>query len=53
VLPADRYTGGLFGQPDFSPSMLKEFTSFEEQLSALQKLVEAGEVRLESVPWPS
>jgi aryl-alcohol dehydrogenase-like predicted oxidoreductase len=45
VLPADRYTGGLFGQSDFSPSMLKEFTSFEEQLSALQELVEAGKVR--------
>jgi len=41
----DRYTGGLFGQPDFSPSKLEESTSFEEQLGALQELVQAGKVR--------
>lgn len=41
----DRYTGSLFGQPDFSPSMLRETTSFEEQLSALNDLVQAGKIR--------
>ncbi|KAI2493559.1 Aldo/keto reductase-like protein [Fragilaria crotonensis] len=42
----DRYTGGLFGQPDFSPSQLKEgYNAFEEQLSALQQVVEEGKVR--------
>lgn len=42
----DRYVGGLFGSPDFTPSQLKEETvSFEEQLSALQELVEEGKVR--------
>lgn len=45
VLLVDRYTGGLFGQPDFTPSMLQEYTAFEEQLSALQELVDAGKVR--------
>ena len=41
----DRYTGGLFGQPDFEPENLKDYTSFEEQLSALNEVVEAGKVR--------
>jgi len=41
----DRYTGGLFGQPDFTPSSLYEAVSFEEQLSAMNELVEAGKVR--------
>uniref|UniRef100_A0A7S3PU44 NADP-dependent oxidoreductase domain-containing protein n=1 Tax=Chaetoceros debilis TaxID=122233 RepID=A0A7S3PU44_9STRA len=44
----DRYTGGLFGQPDFLPSKLSteiEYNSFEEQLSALNEVVEAGKVR--------
>ena len=42
----DRYTGGLFGQPDFTPTQLREgYNSFEEQLSALQKVVEDGKVR--------
>merc|ERR1719253_949852 len=41
----DRYTGGLFGQPDFSPSNEKESNSFEEQLSALNEVVQSGKVR--------
>lgn len=41
----DRYTGGLFGQPDFNPASLSESNSFEEQLSALNELVQAGKVR--------
>ena len=41
----DRYTGGLFGQPDFSPANLKESNSFEEQLSALNEVVQSGKVR--------
>ena len=41
----DRYTGGLFGQPDFSPSNLKESNSFEEQLSTLNEVVQSGKVR--------
>jgi aryl-alcohol dehydrogenase-like predicted oxidoreductase len=41
----DRYTGGLFGQPDFEPASLKESTAFEEQLSALNEVVKAGKVR--------
>jgi len=41
----DRYTGGLFGQPDFLPSMKRESTSFEEQLSTLKELVDSGKVR--------
>lgn len=40
-----RYTGGLFGQPDFSPSQVKESVSFEETLEALQHLVKEGKVR--------
>lgn len=41
----DRYTGGLFGQPDFSPAMLKESVPFQEQLSALNEVVKSGKVR--------
>mmetsp|Transcript_16154 Transcript_16154/g.22752 ORF Transcript_16154/g.22752 Transcript_16154/m.22752 type:complete len:415 (-) Transcript_16154:265-1509(-) len=42
----DRYTGGLFGQPDFSPGQLTaESAAFEEQLGALQEVIEAGKVR--------
>ncbi len=41
----DRYTGGLFGMPDFSPENLKDSSSFEEQLGALNEVVEAGKVR--------
>eukprot|EP01082_Thalassiosira_pseudonana_P002265 g2343.t1 g2343 contig11:1227099-1228553(+) len=45
----DRYTGGLFGQKDFSPRELQqkeeEYVSFEEQLSTMNELVEAGKVR--------
>ncbi len=42
----DRYTGGLFGQKDFSPAAMegKESISFEEQLSALNEVVAAGKV---------
>ena len=41
----DRYTGGLFGQPDFSPSNLKESNSLEEQLSTLNEVIQSGKVR--------
>lgn len=43
----DRYTGGLFGSPDFSPSELKqeEMVSFEEQLDAMKTLVDKGKIR--------
>ncbi len=42
----DRYTGGLFGQPDFSPSLLvREPVAFEETLEALQQLIDEGKVR--------
>lgn len=43
----DRYTGGLFGQPDFSPKNMEndDSTSFEEQLGALNDVVKAGKVR--------
>ncbi len=40
-----RYTGGLFGQPDFSPSQEKKGVPFEETLEALQQLVQEGKVR--------
>ncbi|KAL7446478.1 hypothetical protein ACHAXH_008356 [Discostella pseudostelligera] len=40
-----RYTGGLFGQPDFSPSQVRESVPFEETLEALQHLVQEGKVR--------
>ncbi|KAL9183661.1 hypothetical protein ACHAXT_004517 [Thalassiosira profunda] len=41
----DRYTGGLFGQPDFSPSEVRDSVAFEETLEALQQVVEEGKVR--------
>lgn len=44
----DRYTGGLFGSPDFLPSLYEEKPaphSFEEQLEALQHLIQQGKVR--------
>ena len=42
----DRYAGGLFGQPDFTPSLVREGSvSFDETLGALQSLVESGKVR--------
>lgn len=44
----DRYTGGLFGQPDFSIGSYEEApapTDFEEQLGALQEVIQAGKVR--------
>eukprot|EP00560_Eucampia_antarctica_P004866 CAMPEP_0197831846 /NCGR_PEP_ID=MMETSP1437-20131217/12360_1 /TAXON_ID=49252 ORGANISM="Eucampia antarctica, Strain CCMP1452" /NCGR_SAMPLE_ID=MMETSP1437 /ASSEMBLY_ACC=CAM_ASM_001096 /LENGTH=396 /DNA_ID=CAMNT_0043434939 /DNA_START=35 /DNA_END=1225 /DNA_ORIENTATION=+ len=41
----DRYTGGLFGQPDFSPSMVKDSVPFQEQLAALNEVVQSGKVR--------
>jgi aryl-alcohol dehydrogenase-like predicted oxidoreductase len=44
----DRYTGGLFGQADFSPSKYDTdvgYVSFEEQLSALNDIVKEGKVR--------
>lgn len=45
---SDRFVGGLFGSTDFSPSEYERNPDpipFEEQLSALQELVEAGKVR--------
>ena len=42
----DRYTGGLFGQPDFSPSQVRENSvAFEETLEALNQVVSEGKVR--------
>lgn len=41
----DRYTGGLFGQPDFDPSNVKDTVPFEEQLAALNEVVQSGKVR--------
>uniref|UniRef100_A0A6T7HFX3 NADP-dependent oxidoreductase domain-containing protein n=1 Tax=Attheya septentrionalis TaxID=420275 RepID=A0A6T7HFX3_9STRA len=41
----DRYVGAMFGQSDFDPSNVYEATPFEEQLAALQELVDAGKVR--------
>eukprot|EP00545_Synedropsis_sp_CCMP1620_P013823 CAMPEP_0119031966 /NCGR_PEP_ID=MMETSP1176-20130426/41814_1 /TAXON_ID=265551 /ORGANISM="Synedropsis recta cf, Strain CCMP1620" /LENGTH=337 /DNA_ID=CAMNT_0006988373 /DNA_START=247 /DNA_END=1260 /DNA_ORIENTATION=- len=41
----DRYTGGLFGSPDFSPSLLQDSVPLEETLSALNQLIEQGKVR--------
>jgi aryl-alcohol dehydrogenase-like predicted oxidoreductase len=49
-----RYTGGAFGSPDFSPSQYEQESTgsggsppvpFEEQLAALQELIQAGKVR--------
>lgn len=44
----DRYTGGLFGAPDFSPSSYEQAPSpidFEETLAALQEVIDAGKVK--------
>ena len=42
----DRYTGGLFGQPDFTSSQFQEdYNAFEDILSALQQVVDEGKVR--------
>lgn len=44
----DRYTGGLFGSPDFSASAYKEAptpNSFEDQLAGLQEVVQSGKVK--------
>ena len=42
----DRYTGGLFGQPDFSPSQVRENNvAFEETFEALKQVVSEGKVR--------
>jgi aryl-alcohol dehydrogenase-like predicted oxidoreductase len=44
----DRYTGGLFGTPDFTPEAYEQAplpTAFEDQLGALQDLVQAGKIR--------
>mmetsp|Transcript_13163 Transcript_13163/g.32119 ORF Transcript_13163/g.32119 Transcript_13163/m.32119 type:complete len:435 (-) Transcript_13163:95-1399(-) len=50
----DRYTGGAFGSPDFTPAEYEKalsdtpdqkFVPFEEQLSAFQTLIEQGKVR--------
>jgi len=41
----DRYTGGLFGQPDFTPSQVRDSVAFEETMEALQQVVEEGKVR--------
>ena len=45
----DRYTGGLFGTPDFLPSAYEkiayETRAFEEQLGALQEVIQNGKVR--------
>ncbi|KAL7561164.1 hypothetical protein ACA910_011985 [Epithemia clementina (nom. ined.)] len=44
----DRYTGGLFGQPDFQPEQYETSpspNSFEEQLRGLQDVVTSGKVR--------
>jgi aryl-alcohol dehydrogenase-like predicted oxidoreductase len=44
----DRYTGGLFGAADFTPSKYENApkpNSFEEQLQGLQQVVKSGKVR--------
>lgn len=42
----ERYTGGLFGAPDFTPTNVREDSvAFDETLEALQTLVTAGKVR--------
>lgn len=44
----DRYTGGLFGSPDFSPASYEEAptpNSFQDQLAGLQEVVKAGKVK--------
>lgn len=44
----DRYIGGFFGSPDFSPSSYEDAPTpieFEETLAALQEVIKAGKVR--------
>ncbi|KAL7545005.1 hypothetical protein ACHAWF_008375 [Thalassiosira exigua] len=41
----DRYVGGMFGQPDFTPTQVRDSVAFEETLEALQQVVEEGKVR--------
>lgn len=44
----DRFTGGLFGSPDFTPEKYEEAptpSDFTEQLEALQQVVSEGKVR--------
>jgi aryl-alcohol dehydrogenase-like predicted oxidoreductase len=41
----DRYVGGMFGSPDFLPSKMWDSTPFEEQLSTLKELIDAGKIR--------
>lgn len=44
----DRYTGGLFGQPDFDPKQYESAptpNSIQSQLEALNELVQSGKVR--------
>jgi aryl-alcohol dehydrogenase-like predicted oxidoreductase len=44
----DRYTGGLFGGADFTPSEYEAAptpNSFQDQLEGLQKVIQSGQVR--------
>jgi aryl-alcohol dehydrogenase-like predicted oxidoreductase len=44
----DRHVGGMFGSPDFLPSIYEQSptpNAFEEQLEALQEVVSSGKVR--------
>ena len=44
----DRYTGGLFGSPDFDPAQYENSPTpveFTETLAALQHVIDAGKVR--------
>lgn len=44
----DRYTGGLFGQTDFTPTQYEAApvpNTFQEQLEGLQQVVRSGKVR--------
>jgi aryl-alcohol dehydrogenase-like predicted oxidoreductase len=44
----DRFAGGLFGTPDFTPSRYKTSPTpvdFEEQLAGLQQVIQEGKVR--------
>lgn len=44
----DRYAGGLFGQPDFTPSQYEAAPAphaFADQLAGLQQVIQSGKVR--------
>ena len=44
----DRYTGGLFGQTDFTPTQYEDApapNTFQEQLEGLQQVIRSGKVR--------